>query len=61
MKFHCGLPLTLQSLTEEADPDAIKRKYKRLGLEVVVIVFLGRFTTTSELEIPEELPSVEEV
>jgi len=38
---------------------AVRQKCRRLGLEVVVNAS-GRFTTTSELEIPKELPSVEE-
>ncbi|MCW4016335.1 MAG: hypothetical protein NWF06_08195 [Candidatus Bathyarchaeota archaeon] len=39
---------------------AIKKKCKRIGLEVVVRVSGISKTTTSELEIPKELPSVEE-
>jgi hypothetical protein len=39
---------------------AIRKKCKRMGLEVVVRKSRITKTTTSELKIPEDLPSVEE-
>ncbi|MFH1327448.1 MAG: sigma factor-like helix-turn-helix DNA-binding protein [Candidatus Bathyarchaeota archaeon] len=42
-------------------PDAIKQKLRRLGLKVVTIQNNeGTTTTSSELIIPEDLPSIEE-
>ncbi len=40
--------------------DAIYKKIERLGLEVVDEEVHNQSTTTSKLELPEELPSVEE-
>jgi hypothetical protein len=40
-------------------PDAIKQKLRRVGLKVVTLQKSGG-TTTSELIMPDELPSVEE-
>jgi inosine/xanthosine triphosphate pyrophosphatase family protein len=41
-------------------PEAIKQKLRRLGLKVVTIKNSGATTTSSELIMPEDLPSVEE-
>jgi DNA-binding NarL/FixJ family response regulator len=42
-------------------PDAIKQKLRRLGLKVVTIENNeGTTTTSSELILPEDLPSIEE-
>ncbi|MCJ7761971.1 hypothetical protein MUP38_00780 [Candidatus Bathyarchaeota archaeon] len=47
------------ALRMKQTPDAIKQKLRRLGLKVVTLEkSIG--TTTSELIMPEELPSVEE-
>ena len=40
-------------------PDAVKQKLRRIGLKVVTLKNSGG-TTTSELIMPEELPSIEE-
>lgn len=47
------------ALRMKQTPDAIKQKLRRLGLKVVTLKNSGG-TTTSELIIPEELPSIEE-
>lgn len=54
-------PCSWKSLAAELNRSegAIRQKCRRLGLEVVVNAS-GRFTTTSELKIPKELPSIEE-
>jgi len=41
-------------------PDAVKQKLRRLGLKVVTLENQGVTTTSSELILPEDLPSVEE-
>ena len=47
------------ALRMKQTPDAIKQKLRRLGLKVVTLEKSGG-TTTSELIMPEELPSIEE-
>lgn len=47
------------ALRMKKNPDAIKQKLRRLNLKVVPLKNSGG-TTTSELIMPEELPSVEE-
>jgi hypothetical protein len=47
------------ALRMKLTPDAIKQKLRRLGLKVVTLE-KSWGTTTSELILPEELPSVEE-
>ena len=47
------------ALRMKKNSDAVKQKLRRLGLKVATLEKSGR-TTTSELIMPEELPSVEE-
>jgi len=52
----------LESIAEELGKSkgAIAQKARRLGLEVVVRLRRSKKTTTSTIEIPAELPTVEE-
>jgi len=52
-------PLSVVAERLHRKPTAVSMKIKRLGLEVVVTES-RRSTTTTEVKLPEELPSVEE-
>jgi aspartate aminotransferase-like enzyme len=54
-----GHPLSVVAERLHRKPTAVSMKIKRLGLEVVVTES-RRSTTTTEVKLPEELPSVEE-
>jgi aspartate aminotransferase-like enzyme len=54
-----GHPLSVVAERLHRKPTAVSMKTKRLGLEVVVTES-RRSTTTTEVKLPEELPSVEE-
>jgi len=54
-----GHPLSVVAERLHRKPTAVSMKMKRLGLEVVVTES-RRSTTTTEVKLPEELPSVEE-
>jgi aspartate aminotransferase-like enzyme len=53
-----GHPLSVVAERLHRKPTAVSMKIKRLGLEVVVTES-RRSTTTTEVKLPEELPSVE--
>lgn len=57
--LEAGKPWKVIAAELHRSVDAVKIKAERLGLKVVV-AFPGSNTTTSELKIPKELPSVEE-
>lgn len=55
-----GEPLNVVAARFGKSQQAIIKKAERLGLEVVVVTKGGDRTTTSEIILPKELPSVEE-
>jgi hypothetical protein len=55
-----GHPLSVCAEVLHRKPTAVSMKIKRLGLEVVVVADPRASTTTTKIELPKELPSVEE-